>query len=77
MREYLKMIRIKKEKTQQCVADRAGITRQYYQMVENGERQQDISLGLLQKLAVALSVPLDELIRAENQYKQELTEKEG
>lgn len=72
MREYLKMIRIKKEKTQQYVANCAGITRQYYQMVENGERQHDISLELLQKLSTALSVPLDDLIQAENQYKQGL-----
>ena len=72
MRGYLKKFRLQKDKTQQYVADCAGITRQYYQMVENGERQQDISLGLLQKLSSALEVPLDDLIQAENQYKQEL-----
>jgi transcriptional regulator with XRE-family HTH domain len=72
LREYLKELRYEKSKTQQDVADFAGITRQYYQMVENGERQQDISLGLLQKLSAALDVPLDELIRSENEYKQSL-----
>lgn len=72
MRAYLKEFRFKKDKTQQYVADCAGITRQYYQMVENGERQQDISLGLLQKLSSALEIPLDDLIQAENEYKQKL-----
>lgn len=72
MREYLKQIRIRQEKTQQDIADYAGITRQYYQMIENGERQQDISLGLLQKLSAVLEVPLDQLIEAENDYKAKL-----
>lgn len=74
MREYLKQIRIRQEKTQQDIADYAGITRQYYQMIENGERQQDISLGLLQKLSAVLEVPLDQLIEAENDYKAKLAQ---
>ena len=42
-------------------------------LLENyGERQQDISLGLLQKLSAVLEVPLDQLIEAENDYKAKL-----
>lgn len=77
MRRYLKKNRITAQKTQQDVADCIGTTRQYYQMVENGERQQNISLELLQKLSKALEIPLEELIRQENQYKQDLKNKAG
>ena len=72
MREYLKKIRNQKNISQDQLSDKIGISQNYYCYIENGERQQDISLGLLQKLSSALEVPLDDLIQAENQYKQGL-----
>lgn len=77
MRKYLREIRVRSGKTQRYVAECIGTTRQYYQMIENGERQQNISLDLLQKLSKALEIPLEELIQKENQYKQDLKNRAG
>ncbi len=70
MRGYLKKMRNEVKLSQQAIADRIGISQNYYCYIESGERQQDISLGLLQKLSSALEIPLDDLIQAENEYKQ-------
>lgn len=72
MRFYLKKLRGNTGLSQQAIADKIGISQIYYCYIENGERQQDISLGLLQKLSSALEIPLDDLIQAENEYKQKL-----
>lgn len=72
MREYLKNLRAMRGLSQQEVADKISISQNYYCYIENGERQQDISLGLLQKLSAVLEVPLDQLIEAENDYKAKL-----
>lgn len=77
MRSYLKLYRNKKSISQGELADKIGISQNYYCYIENGERQQNISLELLQKLSKALEIPLDELIRQENQYKRDLKNKAG
>ena len=46
VREYLIEAREKAGLTQQDVANRIGISRQYYQMVETGERQKRMDLSL-------------------------------
>ena len=47
MRQYLVSLRNEHGYSQQDVADKLNIPRQYYQMIETGERQKkmDISLG--------------------------------
>ena len=51
MREWLKKCRIAAEMTQQDVADRADITRQYYGYIENGERGRKLPVAIAQKIA--------------------------
>ena len=46
VREYLIEARKKAGLTQQDVANRIGISRQYYQMVETGERQKRMDLSM-------------------------------
>ena len=65
MRTYLRDLRMKKGMSQQAVAERLLITRQYYQQIENGDRQKNISLPLLLSLSEAFEVPIDYLIGAE------------
>lgn len=72
MRNYLKVFRDSQGYSQSDMAKKLGMSQQMYSFIENGERQQDISLGLLQKLSSALEIPLDDLIQAENEYKQNL-----
>ena len=73
MRDYLLHMRIEKSMSQQHVADKLDCTRQYYQQVEHGERQKDISLDLLIKLSEVFDEPLDKLIEAEREYKTSIT----
>lgn len=56
VREYLIEAREKAGLTQQDVANRIGISRQYYQMVETGERQKRMDLSLAGGLSVVLNV---------------------
>jgi putative transcriptional regulator len=45
MRMYLINARKSKNLTQEYVADRTGITRQYYGMIENGERTPSVNIA--------------------------------
>lgn len=54
MRTWLAEARKKKNLTHQNVADLAGIKRQYYGMIENGERTP--SVGIAKKIAEILDV---------------------
>ena len=58
VREYLIEAREKAGLTQQDVANRIGISRQYYQMVETGERQKRMDLSLAGGLSVVLNLLL-------------------
>ena len=51
MRGYLKELREQKGFSQQNVADSIGITRQYYQQIENGERQKNMDISLVVQLS--------------------------
>lgn len=66
MREWLKNIRLRKKLSQQNVADELGITQQYYNLIENGERQAKMTIETAQKLAKVLDVPLELILKYEN-----------
>lgn len=65
VREYLIEAREKAGLTQQDVANRIGISRQYYQMVETGERQKRMDLSLADGLSVVLNIPIAEIVQRE------------
>lgn len=64
-REYLSRLREQRNETQQIVADSLGLTRQYYQQIETGERQKRMDIALATKLASHFEVELGEIIRQE------------
>lgn len=68
LREYLKKIR--GNRTQKSIAEECKIGVSTYNMIETGERQQDMSLSVMEKLSSALNVPLDEFIKMEQEYKE-------
>lgn len=70
MRDYLKKLRENKSYSQQNVADVIGTTRQYYNMIENGERQQKMDLPLMQKLSAVFDVPLNYIVDEETKLNQ-------
>lgn len=76
VREYLIEAREKAGLTQQDVANRIGISRQYYQMVETGERQKRMDLSIAGGLSVVLNIPIAEIVQRESAA-QESERKEG
>lgn len=76
VREYLIEAREKAGLTQQDVANRIGISRQYYQMVETGERQKRMDLSLAGGLSVVLNIPIAEIVQRESAT-QEPEKQEG
>lgn len=76
VREYLIEAREKAGLTQQDVANRIGISRQYYQMVETGERQKRMDLSLAGALSVVLNIPIAEIVQRESAT-QEPEKQEG
>lgn len=76
VREYLIEAREKAGLTQQDVANRIGISRQYYQMVETGERQKRMDLSLAGSLSEVLNIPIAEIVQRESAA-QESERQEG
>lgn len=56
LRDYLIKLRNEKRLSQQDVARKLGISRQYYQMIETGERQKHLDLSLAGGLAALFDV---------------------
>lgn len=71
MRLYLKNIRKEKKLTQTEVASRIGINSAAYTMIENGDRQKDMSLSTIVKLSKALGVSRDKIISEEMKLKMQ------
>ena len=56
----------------QEVADAFGITRQYYEMIESGERQRKIDFTLVTKISTLFGISLERIAECE----REITEKQ-
>lgn len=65
MRDYLKKLRTEKGLTMQDVADRFGISKQYYEMIESGERQKRMDVTLLTKIAGLFEVSIESIVAEE------------
>lgn len=70
MRQYLVDLRLQHGLSQQDVANRLGISRQYYQMIENGERQKHLALSLASSFAVLYGVSVMDIERHEAELAQ-------
>lgn len=66
MREYLKSMREDKGLSMQDVADKIGISRQYYHLIETGERQKKMDITLVKRIAAVFGVSLETIIAYEN-----------
>ena len=71
MRLYLKNIRKEKKLTQTEVASRIGINSAADTMIENGDRQKDMSLSTIVRLSKALGVSRDKIISEEMKLKMQ------
>ncbi len=59
--ENIKQIRKKKDMTQGDICRALNMDRSYMSAIENGKK--NITLGILEKLAAALDVSVDELLK--------------
>lgn len=67
MRKYLINLRNEYGLSQQDVAQKLGISRQYYQMIENGERQKHLALPLASSIATLYGISVIDVERYERE----------
>lgn len=63
--------------TQQQISELLKVSREYYTRIENGERQKDMSLSVMQKLAAVFAVPVEQIMELETEYQQAQSESEA
>ena len=69
MRKWLKTLRCNSNKSQAEIADMLGMTQQYYNLIENGERQKDLDLSLVVRLSELLGVSIEWIAEQEQKAK--------
>jgi len=75
MRQYLRDMRQERNNmTTVNAAKLAGLKQTTYSMIEMGNRQADMALSVIQKLAIAFDVPLQTIIDKESAYIKSLSE---
>ena len=70
MREYLKKLREEHGYTMQVIADKIGISKQYYQSIEVGKRQQNMDITLAVKLSEIFGISIQSIIEYERQLSE-------
>ena len=68
MREYLVELRKRNDYSQQDVADCIGISRQYYNAIENGNRQKKMDVTLIAKIADLFKMSMQKICEAESEW---------
>ena len=71
MRTYLVKRRNELNLSQQDVANSIGISRQYFNSIENGTRQKKMDITLVAKRATALNLTVENIIHAEENWLKE------
>lgn len=65
VRKWIKELRKEKGMSQQNVADGIGVSQQYYNLIENGERKKELDISLVLKLASVFNVTVEFIIEQE------------
>lgn len=73
MRLWLKKLREHNKLSQQQVAEKLNITRQYYQQIEAGDRQQKMDMALSVKLSELFNISISDIVTFEKEFKEETT----
>lgn len=69
MRSWLKKLRQDKSKTQLEIAKKLDISESYYNLIENGERQKQLSMELAQRIADVFGISLDYISEQESEVR--------
>lgn len=67
MRRYLIELRNEHGYSQQDVADKLNISRQYYQMIESGERQKKMDISLASSIATLYGISVMDVEKFEKE----------
>lgn len=67
MRQYLVSLRNEHGYSQQDVADKLNISRQYYQMIETGERQKKMDISLASSIATLYGISVMDVEKFEKE----------
>ena len=67
MRQYLVSLRNEHGYSQQDVADKLNISRQYYQMIEAGERQKKMDISLASSIATLYGISVMDVEKFEKE----------
>lgn len=65
MRKWLKDLRIEANLSQEELSKKMNISQNYYSSIENGERQKDLSLSLIVKIAEIFGVTIEWIVEQE------------
>lgn len=65
LRKWLKSLREKNKLSQANIAEKLGITQNYYSMIESRERQKDLDLSIAIKLAEIFNISMDYIAEQE------------
>lgn len=66
MREWLRNARLEKGFTMKQLADELHISESYYCSIENGYRQKDMDLSLVERISKSLRVPVKQILMFEH-----------
>ena len=70
MREYLVALRKEKNLTQKELARKLDVSESYYNQIENGERQKNMDISLVNRLSLVLGIPITTIIKHENELRR-------
>lgn len=73
MRDYLLTLRKRKNLTQKELAQKLDVSESYYNQIENGERQKNMDISLVNRLSLVLEIPITTIIEHENQLRRKTT----
>lgn len=65
MREWLKEERIKRGLKQKEMADKLDLSAEYYNYIENGQRQKNLDITLAAKISVIFCIPIQQIVEFE------------
>ena len=69
MREWLRNARLEKGFTMKQLADELHISESYYCSIENGYRQKDMDLSLVERISKSLRVPVKQILMFEHVHR--------
>lgn len=69
MREWLRNARLEKGFTMKQLADELHISESYYCSIENGYRQKDMDLSLVERISKILRVPVKQILMFEHSHR--------